>query len=104
MDKGSDLPDSIMDAVRVIRDLHAKPSLLRTEQENLNRAKLRVAFWACRTENIIASRENLTYVLGPDARDIMGAYDKYLQREDEKPADSGRPAARRDGGRFWDGA
>lgn len=98
----NDLPSDIHEAVKVIRTLQEKPYLSRLEKENLNRAKLRIAFWACRNENIVANRENLSYILGPDAANIMSAYDKYLQREDEKPADSTRP--RRDGGsEFWGG-
>lgn len=87
-----------MDAVQYIRETQDKTYLTRQERENLNRAKLRIAFWACRTENVIASRENLAYILGNDAIDIMSAYDKYLERVDET---SRTPRGGKDGRDFW---
>lgn len=89
MSSNPDLPDDVYEAVQVIRELRTKPYLSRADRETINRAKLRVAFWACRTESIPATRDNLTYVLGPDAADIMNAYDKYLQRDDGPAPGSG---------------
>ncbi|MCD8138795.1 MAG: hypothetical protein LUE17_03285 [Planctomycetaceae bacterium] len=102
MSVGSDYPDDVMDAVRVIHDLRGKTYLSRQDRENLNRAKLRIAYWVCRSENIIASRENLTYVLGADAGDIMRAYEKYLESP-KKDADK-KGTKKRGGTQFWGGA
>ncbi|MCC8165469.1 MAG: hypothetical protein LIQ31_04825 [Planctomycetes bacterium] len=98
----SNPPDDVVDAVKYIQNMRAKTYLSRDERENLNRAKLRVAYWACRSEGIIASRENLAYVLGSDAADIMKAYDKYL--EAAKNAPPGKGKQKKQTGVFWDGA
>lgn len=98
-----ELPESVEAAVKVIRELREKTLLTREDRENLNRAKLRIAYYACRSENVAATRENLTYILGPDAIDIMNAYDKYLEREAERKTE--KPSRNRRGqGQFWDGA
>lgn len=104
----SDLPEDILEAVSVIQELGNKTYRSRAESDNLNRAKLRVAFWACRSENVVASRENLAYILGADAREIIGAYDRYLERDEEnkareeREAVKGRPAGpKKDVGKFW---
>ncbi len=111
MSSGAELPSEILDAVTIIRELGRKTYLSKPEREDLNRAKLRIAFWACRTENIVASRENLAYVLGIDAPEIMGAYDQYLERSDEREAReeaASREAAEKrrhkEGGPFWKNA
>lgn len=111
MSPGSDLPAEIADAAQLLRDLRNKSYLSRPERDAVNRAKLQIAYWACRTENIVASRENLTYVLGPDADDIMGSYDRYLERDRAKAKDLKAKRAKeakgkkaRDGKRFWDNA
>ena len=95
-----------MEAVKLIRDLRDKTYLTRDDRENLNRAKLRVAYWACRSESIVASRENLAYVLGSDAADIMNAYDKYLERDAERRKNA--PGKKKPGGtggtKFWEDA
>lgn len=105
----SDLPEDILQAVGIIQELESKTYRSRADSDNLNRAKLRVAFWACRQENIVATRENLAYVLGSDAKEIMAAYDRYLEREEEGKAESeknrGRPGTSRKGStNFWDNA
>ena len=101
-------PDDVMDSVKLIQRLKAKSYLSREERENLNRAKLHVAYWACRSENITASRDNLAYVLGPDAADIMNAYDKYLvSAKDKELQEKERRKKRRekkDDTNFWGGA
>lgn len=98
-------PDDVMEAVRVLRKLRDKQYPSREDLIDMNRAKLRIAYWACRSENVIASRENLAYVLGGDADDIMGAYDRYLESAKNKPDE------KRDGKyprkidtRFWGGS
>ena len=106
MSSGPELPNDIMDAAQFIRKMRTKSYLSRQEKENLNRAKLKVAFWACRQENIVPSRDNLSYILGEDSRDIMTAFDKYLERGDEAAA---REREKRKGGakggtQFWGGA
>lgn len=101
-------PDEILDSVKLIQRLKAKSLLSREERENLNRAKLHIAYWACRSENIIASRENLAYVLGPDAADIMNAYDKYLVSAKDKDRlekeKREKQARKKDDTKFWGGA
>lgn len=99
----SDLPDDIVDALKFLQNMRSKTYLSREEKENLNRAKLRIAYWACRSENIIASRENLSYVLGADAHDIMKAYDKYLETPDKDKKKKSKRSSK-DGGKFWGGA
>lgn len=101
MSAGDELPNDILEAVRYLREMKDKAYLSRQERENINRAKLRIAYWSCRTENVAATRENLTYILGGDAADIMSAYDKYLERSDGKGRDGkGRQG---DTGEFWGG-
>ncbi len=101
-------PDDVKDAVRIIRRLREKKYLSREEKTEMNRAKLRVAYWACRSEGVIASRESLTYILGADGREIMNHYERYLEREKDqkkKSGEPGRPPRRSGGGTsFWDGA
>ena len=103
-------PDDILDAVRLIRRLREKNILTREEKIDVNRAKLRVAYWACRSESVIASRETLSYILGSDATEIMSQYDRYLEREKEKENERGKDRdkqkrpGRQDKTTFWDGA
>lgn len=103
MSTDPDLPEAVEEAVKLIRELRKKPHLTREDRENVNRAKLRIAYWACRNESVSATRQNLSYVLGRDAEAIMKAYDKYLenesQRKDEDPARKRQP----DKTRFWGG-
>ncbi len=96
-------PDDVLEAVKYIRRLREKTYLSREEKIDLNRAKLRVAYWACRSESIVATRETLGYILGGDAAEIMGHFDRYLEREKEEGKDEGK---RQGGGGagFWDGA
>ena len=100
------VPQDILDAVHIIRELKDKASISRQEKELLNRARLKVAFWACRSENVVASRENLTYVLGNDAAEIMNAYDKYLDKADnaKEDRDAGKPNRPSGGTQFWENA
>ncbi|MCC8190460.1 MAG: hypothetical protein LIP77_07475 [Planctomycetes bacterium] len=91
-----ELPDEIMEAVKAIRAMEGKVFLTRREREVLHRAKLRIAYWACRSEGVPTTRENLGYILGADAAEILAAYDRYV-----KQATSAAPAAGksdRDGG------
>ena len=98
-------PDDVLNAVKLIRKLRDKPYPTREDKIDLNRAKLRVAYWACRSESIVASRENLSYVLGEDAADIMGAYDRYLEAEKNRPGDGKQGKTRRKiDTRFWGGS
>jgi hypothetical protein len=96
-------PEDVLDAVKVIRRLREKKYLTREEKIENNRAKLRVAYWACRSENIVASRETLVYILGSDGAEIMGHYERYLEREKAK-ADGKKKEGGGDGSAFWDGA
>ncbi len=94
-----------MDSVKLIQRLKTKTYLSREEKVELNRAKLHVAYWACRCENIVASRDNLAYVLGADAAEIMGAFDKYLISEKDKAEqekeERKKRNAKRDDTQFW---
>lgn len=107
-----DVPADILDSANLIQRLRLKTYLSRGEREAVNRAKLKIAFWACRNEDVSATRENLTYILGQDAAEIMGAYDKYLEsesdrekREERERADKAKAARRRkDGSKFWESA
>ncbi len=96
-------PDDVMEAVKFIRRLREKPYLSREEKIDLNRAKLRVAYWACRSEHIVATRETLGYILGGDSAEIMGHFDRYLEREKDQEKD-GEKKKREGGTSFWDGA
>ena len=104
MSADSNLPDDIMDAVKTIQEARGKTYLSRPERENLNRARLRIAYWACRNENIIASRENLAYILGADAPDIMRAYEKYLEKDKEGKKGGSKPSRKGDNTKFWGNA
>lgn len=106
MTAGSNIPEDIMDAVKLIRELRDKRYPTRDDRENLNRAKLRIAYWACRSESIVASRENLSYVLGSDALDIMKAYDKYLESDADRKKAAAERRKKRPGDKtqFWGGA
>lgn len=103
----SNLPEDVLAAVQLIREAATRTYLTRTDKENLNKAKLRVAFWACRSEGIMASRENLSYILGADAAEIMNNYDKYLERADEKDkekTDKDKRGAKKGNAGFWENA
>ncbi len=107
MSSGQTPPEDIMDSVRLIQRMRSKPYLSPEEKVDLNRAKLHVAYWACRSEHIVASRDNLAYVLGSDAADIMGSYDKYLTTVEEQERlekERRQKKAKKDGGEFWEGA
>lgn len=105
MTSGMTPPEDIMDSVKLIQKMRGKAYLTHAEKVELNRAKLHVAYWACRSENIIASRDNLAYVLGSDAADIMGSYDKYLiTMEEKEKQDRERRKAKKGDAKFWEGA
>lgn len=108
MTSNADVPDDLMEAVKFIQKCKKKTYLTHEEKIDLNRAKLRIAYWSCRSENIIASKENLAYILGPaDAAEIMGAYEKYLVSEEEaakQKRKSGRKGGKDQDTGFWEGA
>ncbi|MCL2000609.1 MAG: hypothetical protein FWG74_04170 [Planctomycetes bacterium] len=98
-------PSDILDAITLIRQMSKKAYLSRSEREEINRAKLRIAFWSCRKENIAPSRENLSYILGPDAPEIMDSYDKYLEKDKQTVAKGKTITRRKASGEdkaFWD--
>ncbi len=102
-----DPPDDIMEAAKYIQKMRGKTYMSREDKENLNRAKLRIAYWACRSEGIVATKYNLEYVMGADAVDIVKAYDKYLVNEAERAEREKRERKEKGGkddGKFWDGA
>ncbi len=107
MSSGQPPPEDIKDSVRLIQRLRAKPYLSTEEKVELNKAKLHVAYWACRSEHIVASRDNLAYVLGSDAADIMGSYDKYLvsvEEQERQEKERSQKKAKKGDGEFWEGA
>lgn len=105
MTSSSGVPEDLIDVVKFIQQCKTKKYLTREEKIDLNRAKLRVAYWVCRSENIIASRENLAYILGPaDAADIMTSLDKYLVSEEEEAKRKKSAKPRKGKGGFWEGA
>jgi len=93
-----DVPESIQNAAILVRHLLAKPLLTRQDRETLHNARLRIVFWACAAENVSPTRDNLAYILGPDATEVMAAYDKKLK--DQKALDAG--AASDSASAFWD--
>ncbi len=113
MSSDTSVPDDILDAVRFIKEAEDQTLLTRTDKDNLNRAKLRIAFWACRSESVVPTRDNLVYVLGSDAPEIMGNYDRYLERESDRQkaedkairerAEKRKKAKKGDSG-FWENA
>lgn len=107
MDVDPTLPSEVLEAVNFINATQDKEKLTRQDRDNLNRARLRVAYYACRSENIMATKENLSYVLGSDAAEIMTSYDKFLENEETRAREiRAREAARKRGQQpgFWEGA
>ena len=90
------VPEDIGDAARLIRSLLSKPVLVRAEREKLNLAKLKIAYWACANEDLPASRENLTIVLGADSKEILGIFDKAMGH------DKDTSKSRKSGPGFWE--
>ncbi|MDR3210631.1 MAG: hypothetical protein LBU79_01795 [Planctomycetota bacterium] len=76
-----DTPESVRNAGHLIKTLEKKPGLTTAERDLMKQAKLRVAFWSCQKEHIPPTRENLGYVLGNDATEIMDAYDNFINRD-----------------------
>ena len=101
------IPEDIVAAGQLIRTLESKAVITRHDREAITKAKLRIAFWACGTENLPVSRDNLSFVLGPAARDIMSAYDRAMEREREAAVKTGAGKAAAKKGRskpdFWGG-
>lgn len=96
------VPEDVLNAANLIKALKEKQVLTRAEKDKINQARLKVAYWALGTERVVASRENLTFVLGPDSAEIMANYDRALEMERDK-ADERREdgRTRRKGGNFW---
>lgn len=98
------VPDDVLGAAEYIRQIQEKPLLSRSEKDKINQAKLRIAYWALGSEKVPATRENLSYILGADAKEILANYDKSLEREkQERSAKFSRES--RDKGReggFWE--
>ena len=78
-----DVPETIQNAVLHIRRLLAKPVPTRMDMETIHNLRLKIVFWACAAENVAPTRDNLAYVLGPDAREVMAAYDRKLKDQKE---------------------
>lgn len=106
MDSHVGIPDDVIAAGQLIRSLLEKPVLTRSDRDRINMAKLKIAYWACGNENLPASRENLTYVLGPDAKEIMDNYDKALEREKEEreAIPEKKTEVKKRGSGFWENA
>lgn len=107
MDVDPTLPSEVLEAVNFINATQDKKTLTRQDRDNLNRARLRVAYYACRSENIVATKENLSYVLGADAAEIMSSYDKFLENEETRAKELRAKEATKKKGQqsgFWEGA
>lgn len=91
MEQQPGIPEDVMEAARLIKALQDKTLLTRADKDRINQAKLKVAYWACGSESIPSSRENLSFVLGKDAQEIMTNYDKALAQEQ-----GGKPESEKD--------
>jgi len=104
MPQPADMPPDIADAAFVIRELEAKPVRTASEEGNLNKARLRVAYWACRRAGVVPSRESLAFIMGPSAGSLLDRYDKELEEERARrqapQSAPSRDSARQ--GQFWD--
>jgi len=93
-----DVPENIQNAALLIRRTLAKPILTRLDRETIHNARLKIVFWACAAENVAPTRDNLAYILGPDAQDVLAAYDQKVK--DQKPLPPGvKPDSETS---FWD--
>lgn len=105
MDNFHGIPDDVAEAAAFVKKMKEKQIQTRAEKELLNQAKLKIAYWALGTESVPASRENLTYVLGGDAKEIMENYDKALAKEqEENPKRSKTSKTTKRDKDFWDNA
>ena len=95
-----DVPENIQNAALLVRRLLAKPLLTRQDRETVHNARLKIVFWACAAENVTPTRDNLAYILGPDAAEVMAAYDQKIKEQKPVRRDS-RPISD-DGTAFWD--
>jgi|GEM_PF-2114758 hypothetical protein len=108
MDDLVGVPDEIREAGSLIKTLMSKPVQSRLDKELIQQAKLKIAYWACGSERIASTRDNLSFVLGSDAKEIMENYDKALEREETKEKEKGKDKTKKDtskrGSKFWGGA
>ena len=93
-----DVPENIQNAALLIRRTLAKPLLTRLDHEAIHNARLKIVFWACAAENVTPTRDNLAYILGSDAAEVMAAYDQKLKNQKALDADV-RPDSET---AFWD--
>ena len=87
-----DAPESIQQATLLVRRLLAKPVLTRQDKETLHNTRLQIVFWACRAENILPTRDNLAYILGPDAAEVMAVYDRKIKEQKKSRGTGFRPS------------
>ena len=93
-------PRDIMELAQLIHKLRGKSYVTRADRDTIRRAKLRIAFWACRNERLPITRENLSFVMGADAEEIISAYDRHMENK------TGVKSAKtkKSENVFWDGA
>jgi len=68
-----DVPETIQNATLLIRQILAKSVLTQQDREAIRKARLKVAFWACVTEKITPTHDNLVYILGSTAHEVIGS-------------------------------
>jgi len=90
-----DVPEVIQNAALLIRRTLAQPVLTRQDREAIHNARLKIVFWACAAEHVAPNRDNLSYILGPDAQEVMAAYDQKV-RSQKLPGANDSDVA------FWD--
>jgi hypothetical protein len=92
------LPPEIRELVELIKRLNGKNYVTREDRSQLRQAKLGIAYWACRKENLAITRQNLAHVMGPDSEEVLDAYDKFIEG---RAAGGGRRWGRKPRGDFW---
>jgi len=80
-----DVPETIQSAALLILHLCTKPVLTQQDREAIRKARLKVAFWACVAEKIIPTHDNLVYILGSTAHEVIDV----LRPEGEKSEAAG---------------
>lgn len=73
-----DLPDDIREAASAVRRLAALEKRTEREEADLNQARVKVAYYACRREGVPADWDNLSFILGSDAEAIAPAVRKAI--------------------------
>ena len=81
MSMSPDVPESIQNAALLIRHLRTKSVLTQQDREAIRKARLKVAFWACVAEKISPSHDNLVYILGSTANEVIDVHDQKVKNQ-----------------------